>query len=115
MQRVYTDEIKAQLTELAKSDLYTKRAPRSQGLVGKRYGKLVIQRPVGHTEKSRRLLVLCHCDCGGAKIATVDRLKSGVVSCGCELDKRQPKRVREREFSKMFLQAVKSMKGQSNE
>lgn len=79
--RQYTPAIKVRLKQLAEQDLYLKRKPVAD-VANKRYGRLVVVRPVGHGSHGR-LIVLCHCDCGGASILTRDALDGGVKSCGC--------------------------------
>lgn len=107
-QREYSDEIKRRLKQFAESDLYQKRGPRSD-FVGLRYGDLVIQRAVGHTPNGR-VIVLSHCDCGGARIGTLDSLKSGVVSCGCRQEKQKPALKKQRQFDSLLQHTINKIK-----
>ena len=48
-----------------------------------KFGRLTVIKEVGRN-KSGSALWLCKCDCGGEKIVSADRLKSGMTrSCGC--------------------------------
>jgi hypothetical protein len=63
-------------------------------LDGNRYGRLVVIRDVGYSDRmpcgSRRRLVLCRCDCGKELVVAVFRLRSAkTVSCGCKLRENQ--------------------------
>lgn len=100
MQREYSPEIKARLKELAQQDLYTRRRPKAD-TYGKRFGKLVIERNVGHGLRGR-LIVLCHCDCGGASVITYDALRNGVKSCGCLQAERRPHEAKRRKKVESF-------------
>ena len=52
-------------------------------LTGKKFGKLTVIKRVG-TNKHKRLLWFCKCDCGKTKVVQGDRLKNGKTkSCGC--------------------------------
>jgi 5-methylcytosine-specific restriction endonuclease McrA len=52
-------------------------------IVGARFGKLTALEPIGVTV-SGSVKWKCRCDCGGERIATVARLRAGlVISCGC--------------------------------
>lgn len=106
MPRQYSDEIKARLRELAEQDLYMKRPPKAD-FADKRYGRLVIQRAVGHA-KNRRLIVLAHCDCGGAKICTYDSLVNGVKSCGCLEEELKPMLKKQRRFEQLLFKTIKA-------
>ena len=51
-------------------------------LVGRRIGKLVVERLEKNAKK--QVFWLCRCDCGGTKIATTGHLNTGSpTSCGC--------------------------------
>jgi hypothetical protein len=50
--------------------------------IGHRYGKLLVVEPVAHINGRRAYK--CICDCGNAKIARLETLRSGFTkSCGC--------------------------------
>lgn len=51
-------------------------------LVGKRYGKLTVQKKAGR-KKPGKFLWECLCDCGVTKIVSGESLRSGTSSCGC--------------------------------
>lgn len=54
-----------------------------QEMIGKRYGKLVVQKEI-ESKTRKKHLFLCKCDCGNDYIADGSRLKSNHVrSCGC--------------------------------
>ena len=56
----------------------------SLNLKGKRFGKLVAVKCVGHVGKSRHLSWLCKCDCGREKVVLGNSLIRGdTKSCGC--------------------------------
>jgi hypothetical protein len=103
----YSDEINRRLRELAEVDLYNSRKPKAD-VAGKRFGRLVIQRGVGHGQNGR-LIVLCHCDCGKAKITLYDALLNGVKSCGCLLEEMQPTRKRNRLAGELMLRTLKRL------
>jgi hypothetical protein len=103
-EREYSPEIKARLKKLAQDELYQKRKPRAD-VAGKRFGRLTVQRAVGHGSHGR-LLLLCHCDCGGAKILLQDSLRSGVKSCGCLEEELKPALKREKQFNKLLLKTI---------
>ena len=92
--REYSDEIKRKLAEYAKEDLFKTHRPRSFDIAGQVFGRLVVQRIVGHALTSNgkygRVVVLSHCECGGAKVCTLDQLKRGTKSCGCLEDELKP-------------------------
>lgn len=49
-----------------------------KNLVGKRYGRLVVTKELGHG------YVMCHCDCGNdKKIRKWSLMQGGIHSCGC--------------------------------
>lgn len=79
--REYAPWIKRQLKQLANQDMYLKRKPRSN-TIGQRFGRLEVIRAVGHG-RNGRVLLLCHCECGGATIQMLDALQAGTKSCGC--------------------------------
>jgi hypothetical protein len=50
--------------------------------IGKRYGRLVIQKVI--KEKSKNVMTECICDCGNKKKVQLSNLRSGrIKSCGC--------------------------------
>jgi len=52
-----------------------------RGIVGHRYGRLVI---IGFVQGQHQMEVLCKCDCGQETNLSLHRLKKGLtVSCGC--------------------------------
>lgn len=52
-------------------------------LTGKRFGRLTVEKFVG-TDKHRRAMWLCKCDCGNEKIVAAAQMKCGKTrSCGC--------------------------------
>ena len=52
-------------------------------LVGQRFSRLVVIKPMGHDSKGNALW-LCKCDCGNERIINVSCLKRGYnKSCGC--------------------------------
>lgn len=54
-----------------------------QDLTGKRFGKLTVIRRYG-TDRYKRVIWLCRCDCGNETIAAGTPLKNGhKKSCGC--------------------------------
>lgn len=54
------------------------------GMVGKRFGRLVVISFTGNRDKFRRLLWECKCDCGNYMIANTSALRSkNTTSCGC--------------------------------
>lgn len=54
-----------------------------EDMIGKRFGKLVIQKLVVSGDANHRKY-LCECDCGGTKIVSEDNLKRGhTKTCGC--------------------------------
>lgn len=55
-------------------------------LIGKKYGKLVVQECAG-TDALHKSLWLCLCDCGNTKIIRNDSLRRGSTkSCGCTMN-----------------------------
>lgn len=53
-------------------------------LEGKRFGRLVAIEMAGYTEKDKKILWKCRCDCGNEKIVRARGLTSGHTrSCGC--------------------------------
>jgi len=100
----YSSALLKELRELAESELYQKRAPRAD-LVGKRVGRLVIQRAVGQGSH-RRVRVLVHCDCGNAKIMLYDGLKAGTKSCGCLDEERRPALKKQRIFGELLNRTI---------
>lgn len=57
-----------------------KRLKDSDGIIGKRFGKLVV---VEKVIKNYSLRWLCMCDCGKRKIVKMTMLNRGLKSCGC--------------------------------
>lgn len=110
--REYSDEIKRRLKELVQQDIYLKRRPRSS-CVGERFGRLVVIRPVGHTA-GRKLLVLSHCDCGGAKIGRLDALQAGVKSCGCLEEELKPALKEERRITDLLVRTLRAQAKQNS-
>ena len=54
------------------------------GMIGKRFGRLVVLRPSGTITKSGSKQVVCECDCGRTIIADGFNVRSGNTrSCGC--------------------------------
>jgi hypothetical protein len=66
-----------------------RRAARLEKLMGRRFGRLVVVGPADAriTPSGRRYTcVLCACDCGGSKAATINALLGGCAkTCGCGL------------------------------
>lgn len=55
-----------------------------QNLIGKRYGKLVVEELLPSDKNGQRRW-LCRCDCGKTHIATTGNLNSGrTTNCGCK-------------------------------
>lgn len=105
MRREYSEEIKKRLKVYAEQDLYLKRKPRADFL-GARFGRLVVIRAVAQ-DRHRRVIVLSHCDCGGAKICALDNLKGGVKSCGCLQEELKPALKRQRVFTDLLIRTLK--------
>ncbi len=60
------------------------RGQSSSGLVGQRFGHLVVRARTPYRSEHGDVYWLCGCDCGGNKEASTHSLKRGdVVSCGC--------------------------------
>lgn len=58
--------------------------PRIKDLTGKRFGRLIVIKYTGKTDKRHNTLWLCKCDCGNITEANSYRLKNGEIkSCGC--------------------------------
>lgn len=56
---------------------------KNNDIAGKKFGKLTAVKRAG-TDKNRRALWLCKCDCGNDFIAAAIDLRAGrVKSCGC--------------------------------
>jgi hypothetical protein len=96
----YSSALKKRLAELAEHDMYMKRTPRAN-VVGLRFDRLEIQRGVGHGSNGR-LIVLCHCNCGNAKIMLYDSLLAGTRSCGCLDEERRPALKKQRIFGELL-------------
>jgi hypothetical protein len=82
-QRLDSKEIARQLA--LSGEMYTgKRGPRTtQMLVGKRFGRLVVQAP-NHHYRGKGLYWRCQCDCGNTHVVLTHHLTSGKTkSCGC--------------------------------
>lgn len=64
-------------------------------LTGQRFGRLVVE-GFAYTNKHRRSMWVCKCDCGQEKIVDIQHLKNGLTkSCGClKVD-----RCKERDFT----------------
>lgn len=66
-----------------------------KNIVGKRYGRLVVTKELGHG------YVMCHCDCGNdKKIRKWSLMQGGIHSCGCLRKEAAPKRSDVRLLSK---------------
>lgn len=102
----YSEELRRQLARWAESELYQSRLPKTD-VAGKRFNKLVIQRAVGHARHGR-LMVLCHCDCGNAKIMSYDSLRGNVKSCGCLNEELKPALKRQRVAGELLMRVIKS-------
>lgn len=60
---------------------------KNDSLVGKRFGKLVVEEFYG-IEKRQRIWI-CRCDCGNQSMVSTIKLKSGIKkSCGCSQNER---------------------------
>jgi hypothetical protein len=60
------------------------RGHKLQGLVGKKFGRLIVLSEVAERYKNRAVQWKCKCDCGKIKIAIGSSLKDGhTQSCGC--------------------------------
>jgi len=60
-----------------------KRRPKAQDLTGQVFGKLRVMKRVG-TNKNRKPLWQCKCECGKKTVVCTSDLKSGnTKSCGC--------------------------------
>lgn len=60
---------------------------KNDSLVGKRFGKLVVEEYYGIKYKHRHWI--CKCDCGNRTIASTSKLKRGEIkSCGCSQNER---------------------------
>lgn len=71
-------------------------------LVGHRFGRLVVIKPMGHNSKGRALW-LCKCDCGNERIINVECLKYGYSkSCGCLRAEGNSKRTHGLSFSRLW-------------
>lgn len=58
-------------------------------LTGKIFGKLTVREYVG-TNKDRRAMWLCDCECGGTRIVSQATLKKNKnISCGCTIHRRE--------------------------
>lgn len=58
--------------------------PRIKDLTGKRFGRLIVIKYTGKTDKRHNTLWLCKCDCGNITEANSYKLKNGEIkSCGC--------------------------------
>ena len=58
--------------------------PRYADLAGRRFGRLVAERPLQQRGSGGCVLWLCKCDCGNEHIATTNALNTGnTKSCGC--------------------------------
>ncbi len=56
-------------------------------VTGQRFGKLVAIEPTDERRGGYHVVWRCRCDCGGEKLATVDKLMRGdVTSCGCNTE-----------------------------
>jgi hypothetical protein len=65
----------------------------AKDLTGKRFGKLVAQRPEGKDAQSR-IFWICACDCGNSKRVRSSHLLSGAVTgCGCDRYKKVSEKV----------------------
>lgn len=102
----YSAELRKQLARWAESELYKDRLPKTD-VAGKRFNMLVIQRAVGHA-RGGRLMVLCHCDCGNAKIILYDSLRGNVKSCGCLNEQLKPALKRQRVAGELLMRVIKS-------
>lgn len=56
-------------------------AKRRPDIIGKRYGRLIVLRPVRHSR--HEIKWECQCDCGTVKTITKSSLERGCISCGC--------------------------------
>lgn len=60
-----------------------KKGLQSEDLVGKRFGKLVVDHLLDERNKNGRIQWWCVCDCGKEKAISGHELKGGLQSCGC--------------------------------
>lgn len=61
----------------------TKIGKRTENIIGKRYGRLIVE-SYSHTTKSGQSYWSCRCDCGKTKTIRASHLKHGdIQSCGC--------------------------------
>lgn len=57
---------------------------KAMDLIGMKFGRLTVIERVG-TDKHKKILWLCKCECGNVKVVRGGDLKSGnTISCGCE-------------------------------
>lgn len=66
---------------------------RSQNLVGRKFGRLIVKERTTERDDNYNVYYLCECDCGKTKLVTATLLLKGWVrSCGClpeELNKKK--------------------------
>ncbi len=72
---------------MAKTEAVLKRAGKPSDIIGKRFGRLVVE-SISHRERrpngAMYIYWKCRCDCGGVKLSKTDHLKKGeTISCGC--------------------------------
>ena len=82
-------------------------ARKREDLTGRRYGRLTVIERRG-SDKQRRALWLCRCDCGNEIIVRGDSLKSeSTMSCGCYNKEKIKERWQDEEYRQMQSDKLK--------